>query len=634
MYFSNIMNEELTKFHNQNIENFSISLSDLLESELFNVETIMTDSLYRVYPLFYCETVSSTNSNDKILSNRCFILNKESSETYITFTSDDDADIRDYRGHEGYFGIGESLTDSEFNAVVQLLRNNDFAENISVQQGKVTGTYGDYTFDINSTTIIDTGVLITYGPLQNLGTVKLTDPIFPNSTYTLKLKVYHINNVNVIPDDSEDNIEVTTVSIVLVPNQEIIIPFSQFNAGNYVVAFDATVEVVHDKPIITGSWVNELTLSGDKSIIQVGETVNLIATAKDINDIGVAGKPIYFYEEYTPALRLTADKAVIQSGETTVLSAQLVDAEDGNVVKESGHRVNFVLLGEGIDLNCTHTVVGSDGFANEKSTIVAQIFDENGQSVSGRQITIKKDGTAIHTDTSDDDGVVSVEYESSGDGTHTFVAEGDGFTSNTIQIKDLGENTVDKTVSVVWSGDNNNRDNNRPETIRGTLFMGQTDFENIILSEENNWSYTFEDLMKYSVNGTLLNYTFAVTSEDDFYSSSVGDETNNTFPVTMTYDVDTVERSIIISWDDSSDSRGLRPSSVGAVLNSQSITVSANVGWTVTLSDLPEYKNRELVTYEWTTDSVENYMISRKTTSGTTTTVEYKYFSGASPVLE
>ena len=86
MYFGNIADSELKKYHETVKNNFSMSLSNVLSSDLFKIETIITDTIYKIYPLFYCDTITSTNKNDKILDNKCIICEKDTS-TRLYFTS-------------------------------------------------------------------------------------------------------------------------------------------------------------------------------------------------------------------------------------------------------------------------------------------------------------------------------------------------------------------------------------------------------------------------------------------------------------------------------------------------------------------------------------------------------------------
>lgn len=88
MYFTNISNENIAMFHNKTLVNVNLQLSDVLNSNLFKIEEIISNEIYRIYPLFYCETISSTNPNDKILSNKCIICQK-SENTILQFRSEE-----------------------------------------------------------------------------------------------------------------------------------------------------------------------------------------------------------------------------------------------------------------------------------------------------------------------------------------------------------------------------------------------------------------------------------------------------------------------------------------------------------------------------------------------------------------
>lgn len=76
MYFGNISDRELSQYHNKVYTNFSMGLITVLSSPLFKIEEIVPNNIYKIYPLFYCENISSTNSADKIIENKCIICIK------------------------------------------------------------------------------------------------------------------------------------------------------------------------------------------------------------------------------------------------------------------------------------------------------------------------------------------------------------------------------------------------------------------------------------------------------------------------------------------------------------------------------------------------------------------------------
>lgn len=296
MYFTDITNPELQYFHGLNVKNINLSLTEILSSDLFIVETIITDSIYRIYPLFYCKEITSSNNDDKILENKCIIANKNTEETYYDFVSDDDEFTRLIK-LTGYKQINDALNMQEFNALIYGLKQNyPFKEEIQITNSSVHGKYADYLFNLESTTIVDNGILITNETLTNIGTITLINPRFKNSTYTIKMKVYSISDVNVCTDASTDNITVTPLTITLQSGTPVNIPFETLNL-DHVIGFDATVNIVHDQHIIK---VNEsLILSSNITNLTIGETAILTATYLDETGMPVDNQEIHFYDGET-----------------------------------------------------------------------------------------------------------------------------------------------------------------------------------------------------------------------------------------------------------------------------------------------------------------------------------------------
>lgn len=250
MYYTDISNKELQYFRNLRIKNFTIKMSDMLSSDLFKVETVKEDSIYKVYPLFYVNEITCSNPNDKVLDNKVIICQKLDNETYFSFISNPNEPIYDYAEYGSYFDVGDDLTENEFNGIVSLLRKYvKHTDNIKISQGTVKGEYGNYIFNVNGTTVTDKGILITEETISNLGTVRLEDNVFSNSKYTLHLRVYHMTDVNVSGEVSSDNIVYEDLEVELVPHMDIAIPFSQLDY-DYVIGFDAKVIISHDVPVI------------------------------------------------------------------------------------------------------------------------------------------------------------------------------------------------------------------------------------------------------------------------------------------------------------------------------------------------------------------------------------------------
>ena len=336
MYYTNIGNPDLQYFKNLTVPNFTIKLTDLLSSDLFKVDEIITDTIYKIYPLFYCNEITSSNSNDKILENRLIICMKHDQETYLTFRSDD-GDVQDYQNFTDYYGLSDSLTTAQFNGIVSLLRSTIIHKDSFNILEDVTGKYGNYLFSVDGCTVLDTGIVVDSDTVSAEPKVKLTDNVFHYSTYTLKLDVIHYTGVNIFDDDTENYIVVDTLEIELVPDEWVIIPLDDLEDG-YIISLNATVEITHTKPVIP-NVIRSITVDGVPDIIQTGEYSEFYATGYDNGKLPVgAGHTVHFIERIEPVINVSASEQIIQTSDTTELYAKVKDT-DGSLAK--GVKVHF-----------------------------------------------------------------------------------------------------------------------------------------------------------------------------------------------------------------------------------------------------------------------------------------------------
>ena len=333
MYYTNIANSELQYFHNLLVSNFTIKLTDLLTSNLFKVEEVIADSIYKIYPLFYTKTITSSHNIDKILDNRCIICKKqENKETYLTFISDENSDIQDYQSFAEYYDIDDNLSTEQFNMIVSLLRHNTIHNDTFNMLEEVTGQYGKYTFQIDNCTITDAGIVIDDDTRQAEPKVKLESNVFHYSTYTLQLSILHYTGVNILEDSTEDYIVVDTMELELPPNEWVTIPLDDLEDG-YIISLHTNVKITHDKPVIP-DYVNSIELTGEPTIIQTNKNAEIYATGYDNGGVTVGeGHTIHFFEKLEPSLTVSASKSIIQSSEDVELYAKVKD-DDGSLAKD------------------------------------------------------------------------------------------------------------------------------------------------------------------------------------------------------------------------------------------------------------------------------------------------------------
>ena len=332
-YYTNISNPELYYFHQIPVKNFTIKLGDILTSGLFKTEEIIEDTIYKIYPLFYTQEITSSNPDDKILDNKCVLCTPhENKETYLTFISDPTEDITDYITWAWFYDLSENLSTNQFNSIVSLLRQNTIHNDSFSMLEETPGVYGKYLFNVDGCTIIDSGIVVDADTRLAEPKVKLTDNVFHYSTYVLQLSILHYTGVNILDDSTEDYIVVDTMEVELPPNEWVTIPLDDLEDG-YIISLHTNVKITHNKPIIP-DWIQSIDITGEPSIIQTGENAELYATGLDNGGLPVKeGHIIRFFERLEPSLTVSASPSIIQTSENAEIFCKVKD-EDGSLVKD------------------------------------------------------------------------------------------------------------------------------------------------------------------------------------------------------------------------------------------------------------------------------------------------------------
>ena len=385
MYFGNIADKELVKYPKPTINNFSIRLSDILhktggtfDNKLFKVEEIITDKLYKIYPMFNCTEINSTNSTDEIFDNHLIICTKEDKETYITFKSNDSG-TTDYLDYGTYYEIGDDLTTNQFNRIVSLLRRTPIQHSIRIQPHTIETDYGILDFQFTGL-ILDNGIKVT-----DLTTLKckLSNPHFRYSNYHLNINVLRLGNPNIETEDAQDK-TIIPLTVDLEKDVWVDIPTTDLETGD-IILYDCILNITHDKPEI--HYLAGLEVTANPNPIQKNSTTDVYCQL--IESYGYehaeAGKTIHFYEVVTPTLTVSATADIIQSADTVDISAEYKD-EDGSIV--IGETVHFYEKYEPTSLEVSATPnplqVGDD------TDISATLKDSDGSRVVGEKVYFYK----------------------------------------------------------------------------------------------------------------------------------------------------------------------------------------------------------------------------------------------------
>ena len=249
-------------------------------------------------------------------------------------------------------------------------------------------------------------------------------------------------------------------------------------------------------------------------------------------------------------------------------------------------------------------------------------------------------------------------YDSNGNViTYTITEEGDyafyelkevtgdvetGFTITNEFVRPI--DTIDVTVTKAWE-DTTEQENKRPleitAKITGTLETANDITKTYNIKARENWTYTFEDLPKYDVNGDIINYTVTEEGTYNFYQLKeiTGDETTG-FTITNEFvrPIDTIEITVTKAWEDTAEQQDRRPTEITAVVigtleTTNDIVERYNIkeeeGWTYTFTGLPKYdSNGDIITYTVTEEGTYNFYqlkeVTGSQTSGFTITNEFK----------
>ena len=187
------------------------------------------------------------------------------------------------------------------------------------------------------------------------------------------------------------------------------------------------------------------------------------------------------------------------------------------------------------------------------------------------------------------------EYEDP-DGKYTTVISGnveEGFTiTNTHEPEKTSVSATKK-----WD-DNNNQDGIRPGSVDVQLYIGDTPKgDPVTLNEANGWTYTWEELDKFS-GGSEIAYTVKEPTEPTDYTATVTGSIKDGFTVTNSHTPDVTTVKVKKEWNDSNDIDGIRPDSVQVQLQADGVnkgspvTLNEENNWTYTWTELPVNKDQ------------------------------------------
>lgn len=188
-----------------------------------------------------------------------------------------------------------------------------------------------------------------------------------------------------------------------------------------------------------------------------------------------------------------------------------------------------------------------------------------------------------------------------------YTVEYNNYTAILHHDKDL----VSRTTHVEWQ-DNNDQDGKRPASMAVQLYGDNVPLEGkvVLLSDANNWTYTWDELPKFADGGREVSYSARVTSSlVDYTAKSAG------MTIEMTYVPSSTSISAFVTWTDENNADGLRPDFITAELEADGKAtgdrqvLSATNGWTMTWSNYPIYKDGKRIEYTFKVYAPSGYEV-------------------------
>lgn len=281
------------------------------------------------------------------------------------------------------------------------------------------------------------------------------------------------------------------------------------------------------------------------------------------------GLPIY--DDNRNVIEYSVEE-VVPSGYTVTYNG---DAANGITVTNSHHEETSVTVNKvWVDHNNQDGVrpssVTINLLANESKIDEIELSADNNWTYTFNNLPVNQNGRAIRYSVSENTIPVPAGFDGSGYTARYSGISGTALTGYSITVTNVHEpETRDIDVSKVWD-DNGNHDGIRPSQLEVKLSVTSPSNTGIgikygYMSVDNNWSYIFEGLPKYS-NGRLIQYAVDETEIDipessNGYSKRISGNMTDGFTITNSHEDERIKVIIRKLWDDNNDSARLRPDS-------------------------------------------------------------------------
>ena len=335
---------------------------------------------------------------------------------------------------------------------------------------------------------------------------------------------------------------------------------------------------------------NEPGITYDKTVYEVEVSVTKDTQANRLNaTVSKTPEELKFTNQYTPA-----EKTSVTLGAKKVLEGKTL--EEGKYSFELKDEKDKVLQTVMNKADGTISFVGIEYDESQVGTHKYKISE-----VAGNEPGITYDKTVYEVE-------VSVTKDTQANRLNATVSktpEELKFTNTFVQ------KMIDIPVTKVWN--DNNNDGKRPNNVEVELLEnGSSTGKKLILSSENNWKGSFQNLVAEK-DGKAINYSVVEVATNGYQASVTGD-VNTGYTITNSYSNETVNIKAVKNWDDGNNQDGKRPSEIkinlladGEKVETKTVKADQSGKWEVSFTGKPKYKDGKEIKYTITEEAVNEY---------------------------
>ena len=370
-----------------------------------------------------------------------------------------------------------------------------------------------------------------------------------------------------------------------------------------VANYETSVEKQNDKFVITNTHeVKSVTVSGTKTWVD-GNNKYGRPDSITVNLTGKAGDETV----------VSKSKVVTASSNWTYEFTDLPEYKDGkkitytiseNAVKDydttiDGYDITNTYNPETTSVKVTKTWDDNNNQDGLRPGSITVKLYANGEEVAEKEVTANDNWTYEFTNLVKYAKGVEINYTIKEKSVANYDPVINGYNITNKHIPEV----ISKTVKKEWN-DDNNRDKVRPESIKVILLKDGKEEQEITLSDDNNWTYTFNNLPKYRDKGVVVNYSVEEI-EVNKYETDI-EKKDDGFVITNTHEIEKNNLVINKTWKDNNNQDRVRPNSINATVigtvngnevSRQIVTIKASDNWRYEFTDLPKYSNGAEITY-------------------------------------